>query len=139
MSGGSFVNCVRNKDNLSYNGARAARGRPERSKKCDACRGNETLGHILQTCPRTHQPRNDRHDRVNKYLTATLGKTGYTTRVEPAIPTPAGVRYPDLIAWKGDKCVVIDTTIVADNFDPDGAHERKVVYYDKPAIRFNKI
>ena len=135
MSGGSFVNCVRNKGNLSYTGARAARGRPERSKKCDACRGNETLGHILQTCPRTHQPRNDRHDRVNKYLTATLGKTGYTTRVEPAIPTPAGVRYPDLIAWKGDKCVVIDTTIVADNFDPDGAHERKVVYYDKPAIR----
>ena len=135
MSGGSFVNCVRNKGNLSYTGARAARGRPERSKRYDACRGNDTLGHILQTCPRTHQPRNDRHDRVNQYLTATLGKTGYTTRVEPAIPTPAGLRYPDLIAWKADKCVVIDTTIVADNFDPDGAHERKVVYYDKPAIR----
>ena len=89
----------------------------------------DTLGSTVQDLQR------DRHDRVNKYLTATLGKTGYTTRVEPATPTPAGVRYPDLIAWKGDNCVVIDTTIVADNFDPDGAHERKVVYYDKPAIR----
>ena len=61
--------------------------------------------------------------------------SGFTTRVEPAIPTPAGVRYPDLVAWKGDKCVVIDTTIVADNYDPDDAHERKVVYYDQPAIK----
>ena len=135
MSGSGFVNCVRIKGNLPYTKARAARGRPERSVKCDACRGHETLGHILQTCPRTHQPRNDRHDRVNKYLTSTLGKLGFTTRVEPAIATPAGVRYPDLIVWKGDTCAVIDTTIVADNFDPDDAHERKVVYYDTPAIR----
>ena len=53
--------------------------------------------------------------------------SGFTTRVEPAIPTPAGVRYPDLVAWKGDKCVVIDTTIVADNYDPDDAHDQNLV------------
>ena len=78
MSGSGFVNCVHIKGNLSYTGARAARDRPERSVKCDACRGNETLSHILQTCPWTHQPQNDRYDRVNKYLTATLGKLGFT-------------------------------------------------------------
>jgi hypothetical protein len=64
-----------------------------------------------------------------------MGKLGFTTRVDPAIPTPEGVRYPDLVVWRGDLCVVIGTTIVADNHDPDGALERKVVYYDQPAIR----
>ena len=135
LTGRGFVNCVRLKGNLSHTRARAARGRPDRSVLCDACRSHETLSHILQTCPRTNQPRNDRHDKVNKYLNATMGKLGFTTRVEPAIPTPEGVRYPDLVVWRGDLCVVIGTTIVADNHDPDGALERKVVYYDQPAIR----
>ena len=52
-----------------------------------------------------------------------------------AIPTPAGIRYPDLVIWKNGLCVVVDTTIVSNHKPPDDAHERKVIYYDQPAIR----
>ena len=38
-------------------------------------------------------------------------------------------------AWDEHKCVVIDMTIVADNFPTNDAHELKRIYYDKPAIR----
>ena len=135
LSGHSFINCVRLKCNLPYTKVRAARGRPDKPVDCDACRSRETLAHILQTCPRTHKPRVDRHDRVNKYLTEVVRKNGFTARVEPAIPTPAGIRYPDLVIWKNGLCVVVDTTIVSDHKPPDDAHERKVKYYDQPAIR----
>jgi len=135
MSGHSFVNCVRLKCNLPYTRARAARGRPDKPVACDACRSPETLAHILQSCPRTSKPRVDRHDRANKYLTEVVRRSGFATRVEPAIPTPAGIRYPDLVVWKDGLCVVVDTTIVADHKNPDDAHERKVRYYDQPAIR----
>ena len=135
LSGHNFINCVRLKCNLPYTKARAARGRPDKPVECDACHSRETLAHILQTCPRTHKPRVDRHDRVNKYLTEVVRKNGFTTRVEPAIPTPAGIRYPDLVIWKNGLCVVVDTTIVSDHKPPDDAHERKVKYYDQPAIR----
>ena len=135
MSGHGFVNCVRLKCNLPYTKARAAHGRPDKPIACDACRCRETLAQILQTCPRTHQPRVNRHDRVNKYLAEVLKRKGFSTRLEPAIPTRAGIRYPDLVIWKDGTCVVVDTTIVSDHKLPDDARERKVVYYDQPAIR----
>ncbi|MEG7524136.1 MAG: hypothetical protein M3H12_13710, partial [Chromatiales bacterium] len=72
---------------------------------------------------------------MNKYLTGILIKKGFTTKVEPAIPTPAGIRYPDIIAWKGNLCAVVDTTIIADNFSTNDAHTRKATYYDQPSIR----
>ena len=64
-----------------------------------------------------------------------MRNNGFSTRVEPAIPTPAGLRYPDLIAFKGSTCVVIDTAIIGDTFDLDAAHGRKVAYHDVNAIR----
>ena len=127
MSGHSFINCVRLKGNLVYNASRAARGRPDASSLCDACNATETLAHVLQRCERTHEARVARHDSVGKYLISALHKRGYTTNEEPAIPTPAGMRYLDIVAWDGNKCVVVDTTIVADNFDSNDAHERMKV------------
>jgi len=49
--------------------------------------------------------------------------------------TPQGARYPDLVAWRDDRGVVIDTTVVPDNRNPDEAHARKVAYYDTAAVR----
>ncbi|RLJ22878.1 hypothetical protein DJ031_00040 [bacterium endosymbiont of Escarpia laminata] len=135
VSGRSYVNCVKIKGNLIHTALRASRGRPEASTRCDACRGVESLGHILQVCPRTHHTRCDRHDGINSYLKTVLGKKGYTTRVEPSIPTPAGIRRPDLVVWKDDKCGVIDVTIIADNHSLEDAHQRKTTYYNQPAIR----
>ena len=79
MTGSGYVNCIRVKGNLPYTRARAAQGRPDKPTLCDACNEVETLGHILQRCPCTHQPRLDRHNKVNKFLTQALGKLGYKT------------------------------------------------------------
>ena len=135
LTGHSFVNCDKLKGGLVYTALRASRGRPEASSRCDACKQAESVGHILQVCRRTHDDRVNRHDGVNKGLTAELTKSGYTTRVEPAIPTPAGMRYPELVAFNGGVCMVIDTTIIGDTFDLDLAHARKVQYYDRGIIR----
>ena len=112
MYGRSFINCVHMKGNLIHTTPRAFRGRPDASTRCDACTATESLGHILQVCRRTHDSRVERHDGVN----ALLRNRGFATAIESAIPTPAGMRYPDIVANKPDICVVIDTTIVADNF-----------------------
>ena len=72
---------------------------------------------------------------MNTLLDKKLINNGFSTHVEPAIPTPAGLRYPDLIAFKGGTCVVINTTIIGDTIDLDAAHGRKVAYYDVDAIR----
>ena len=135
LTGHSFINCVRVKGNLVHTALRASRGRPDASTKCDACNATESLAHILQMCERTHEVRVARHDKLSKYLISVLKSRGYNSNEEPAIPTPAGIRYPDIVAWNNDQCVVIDTTIVADCHDSDDAHTRKCVYYDKPAIR----
>ena len=120
---------------FSHTALRASRGRPQASTRCDACTATESLGHILQVCRRTHDSRVARHDGVNALLSGKLKAKGYATAIEPAIPTPAGMRYPDLVVSKPGVCVVIDTTIVADNFSLDEAHQRKVDYYNKLAIR----
>ena len=135
LTGHSFVNCVKLKGSLIYTALRASRGRPEASARCDACNQIESVGHILQMCGRTHGDRVNRHNAVNRKLTKELTKRGYQTRVEPPIPTPAGLRKPDLVAFKGGVCMVIDVTIICDTFDLDDAHARKVAYYNTGIIR----
>ena len=135
LTGSGYIGCIQLKGGLVYTALRASRGRPEASPLCNACRATESVGHILQHCPRTYEARNSLHDSVNKYLNETLIKRGFTTIVEPPIPTPAGLRYPDIVAFKGDTCAVVDTTIIGDTFDMDAAHVRKQKYYDTPAIR----
>lgn len=63
-----------------------------------------------------------------------LLKSSWSVLVEPAIPTPEGIRRPDIIVWNADKAYVIDVTIVADNADMYVAHELKVAYYNKPHV-----
>ena len=135
LTGHSFVNCVKLKGSLVYTALRASRGRPEASARCDAFNQIESVGHILQMCGRTHGDRMNRHNAVNKKLTKELTKRGYQTRVEPPITTPAGLRKPDLVAFKGGVCMAIDVTIIGDTFDLDLAHARKVEYYNTGIIR----
>ena len=95
----------------------------------------ETLAHIIQRCHLTHEARAARHDSISKYLISALQKRDYITNEEPAIPTPVGICSLDIVAWNENKCVVVDTTIDADNHDSNDAHDRKCIYYVKPAIR----
>lgn len=115
---------------------RSARGLPDASTACDACDRIEFLGHVLQVCPRTHASRVARHNRVVELAKRELCKKGWSCMVEPAIPIPAGIRRPDLLFHRpSGPAYVIDATIVADNADLTGAHQRKCAYYDTLDIR----
>lgn len=55
-----------------------------------------------------------RHNIVSDTLQNAAENKGWTTTAEPTIPTTAGIRRPDVVIWKGDQALVIDTTISAD-------------------------
>ena len=86
-------------------------------------------------CPRTHASRITRHDKIVDLVEQVLTPKGYTTCREPAIPTPAGIRKPDLVVSRGSAVTVLDVTVVADNADLALSHGRKCEYYDTPAVR----
>ena len=46
----------------------------------------------------------------------------------------SGIRYRDIIAWKGNTCEIIDTRVWADNFVISEAHSCKVAYYTNPSL-----
>lgn len=54
------------------------------------------------------------HDRVNQVFQEEIEKRGWTYMNEPPIPTPAGIRKPDIDIWKGACAKGIDTSIVSD-------------------------
>ena len=83
--------------NLVATALRSARGRPQTDIRCDCCGRPEALSHILQSCPRTHASRIARHDKIIDLVISCAEKIGYGICHEPAIPTPAGIRKPDLI------------------------------------------
>ena len=136
MSGANYIGAIQVRGNLMPTAARMARGRPERDFSCDACGRTETLGHVLQICPRTFGPRNKRHNAVLVRLTKMLKKRNWQVTVEPAIPTNAGLRRPDMIVWKDSAtCYVIDVTVVADHADLDKAYQSKVERYNTQCVR----
>ena len=77
-----------------------------------------------------------RHNKVVELIASNARKKGWDVLVEPVIPTPAGVRRPDLVIHGLRKTAfVIDATVVADNADLTDRHNGKCHYYDIPAIR----
>ena len=56
VRGGAFVNAIKIRCGLVATALRRSRGQgfPNYDKSCDCCGRTESLGHILQLCPRTH-------------------------------------------------------------------------------------
>ena len=133
LKGKDFVQGVKLRGNLLNTRVRAARGRQADDINCDLCgRRPETLGHIEQRCGVLQDARICRHDRLVSFAQAKLTAAGYQTIREPAIPTRAGTRLPDLIVWSSVKGAwVLDAQVVADAAAGDlhQAHLRKVDYY----------
>lgn len=139
MRGGDYVKAVKLRCGLLATRLRSSRGQPQPEIHCDLCfnRRIESLGHVLQQCPAVAGVRTARHNRLmDTYLTE-LQHKGYQVLREPAIPTPAGVRYPDIVCWRGDRSMVIDVQVVADAAagSLDASHRLKVERYNIPAIR----
>ena len=133
LCGASYIGALKVRGNLLYTAVRAARGRPGASVAYDACGRPESLGHILQVCPRTHASRISRHDRIVEIVKAAAAKVGWQCAREPAIPTTAGLCKCDLVFHHPDRITYVpDVTIVADHAVLEEAHQRKsrVLRYD---------
>ena len=135
LSGHAYVGAIKIRGNLVATALRSARGRPHTDIRCDCCGRPEALSHILQSCPRAHASRIARHDNIVDLVISNAERIGYSICREPAIPTPAGIRKPDLILVRDYDLTILDVTIVADNADLEQSHQDKQVYYDVPAIR----
>ena len=137
MRGGAYIKAIKIRGNLWVTRARASRGRGDGAPLCDAgCHARETLSHMLQSCSRTHDSRVQRHDRINLFLKERFEACGCQVLLEPNIPTPAGVKKPDLVVSTGQTAVVLDTTVIADVGVGcmSSAYDKKVEYYEKPQI-----
>ena len=130
----SYVAPIKVRGNHIGTAMRRSRGRPQASNRCNCCGRVESLGHILQVCPRTRASRIARHDKILDLVRQVLTQKGFVITPEPAIPTPAGTRRPDLVVARGSAVTVIDVTIVADNADMAQVHDSKCEYYDTPSI-----
>ena len=77
-----------------------------------------------------------RHDRLATLVLSAAAKAEWACVSEPAIPTTACLRRPDLIFHYSDRSTyLLDVTMVADNALFPDTHMRKVLYYDVPEIR----
>ena len=140
MRGRAFVMAVKVRGALLHTRLRASRAHQQPENiMCEKCTGlrPESLGHILQVCPTAQHERVKRHDRLLELYISTLQHHGYQVRREPAIPTVAGLRYPDIVCWRGNMALVVDVQVVADAAagSLDESHRRKCQYYDCDDVR----
>ena len=96
MSSANYIGAIHLRGNLMPTAARTARYCEEGNRSCDSCRRTETLGHILKFYCRTFSVRINRHNAILARLVKKLITSGWCALEEPAIPTPAGVRRPDI-------------------------------------------
>lgn len=137
LRGASFVRAVHVLGGLLPTAARCHRGDREGRTRCEAgCRRPETLAHISQVCPRTADARIHRHDKLVNFVAARLQEIGHRVLVEPAIPTSAGVRRPDLVVVNSaaKQTTIVDAQVVSDATSLDEAHRRKRANYEQSDI-----
>ena len=130
-----FLQCTEVGAAVLYNRLRSAKRNPLANTTCDAGYEDvESLGHIVQNCPRTNGPLHARHDAIVRMLEARLKEKGYTTKLEPRIPTVLGTRIPDLCAWSKSEYIVCDVAVIKDTLGLDRIHKFKLNNYNKPDI-----
>ena len=138
MKGSTYIDCLKTRLGVINTKLRASRGRPEATTTCDlVCGRIESLGHILQSCPRLAPERTKRHDSTLALLIKMLAKKNLKVIREPTIRTAAGARKPDVIVWDGARSVMLDVQIVSDSAcGPilDRAHALKSTYYNTTDI-----
>lgn len=103
-----------------------------------SCAGTrESLYHVLQRCPVTHYERINRHDNINKTIRNSITKTGIKCEEAPRLTVNANRYVPDLIAVKGDKAYIIETTVVYETKPAsiENAYKIKKDKYDTPEIK----
>ena len=135
LSRSLFVKVLELKSNLLRTMGRSKRGQPSHHAYCECCRNvYESLGNILQVCPRTHGSRVVRYHKVLNQANTMLkdlaakGKLGAIEVMrEPRIPTREGIGEPHLVVRSPGKVYVVDAQVVSDNVSLNEVHGNKTV------------
>ncbi len=129
LSGGDFIKAINVRCAGLATKAKLARHNGT-SNRCSSCADAvANLGHLLQVCPRTHGARIKRHDQVEHRLVTALNRAKYRTKTNNRFQTQDGLLKPDIIAWRDDRILVVDPTIVADNANMSGCALNKTLKY----------
>lgn len=136
MKGQEFIRAIHVRAACLKTPLRAARGRAGNpNRTCRVCPDKLcSLGHILQVCSTTHGLRIGRHDSLCKWIAGAVRARGWTVHVEPRVPCGRTFLKPDLICVRGSRVVIIDPTIVADNFDMLTAYSDKHQKYSNESV-----
>ena len=136
LTGASYIHAIQIRAGTVATKLRAARGRPDANRRYYTCWRTESIGHVLQVCPRTWGHRIMRHDTVMEKFLQQMEIRGWLVVRAPTIPVKdASPQKPDGVIYKDNICWVIDATIVADNANLTDAYNDKCQKYDTKAIR----
>ena len=134
MTGSTSIDVTKIRGNLMSTKGRIQRWHSGQDASCEACGRRETLGHILQVCPRSWGVRIKRHDKVVDLTETLLKRKGFSSPKEPIIKTRAGMKKPDLAIWKEGKAWDLDGLVCSDNADLDAQFQDKVQKYELPEV-----
>lgn len=134
MKGRTYIRAIQMRTNTIPTRVSTTRGRNS-NKLCRRCGlADETLIHILQTCPLTQGMRCRRHNNVCHKVSEKLRSKGFQVYSEQGLPSPGlqtNISRPDIIAVQGDKALVLDVTCVFESNSNSfqDAYRRKVNRY----------
>jgi hypothetical protein len=134
LKGNTYIRSIQMRTNTIPTRVSTSRGR-DSIKTCRRCGlADETLIHILQTCPITHGMRCQRHNNVCRKVAEKLRSKGFQVFSEQGIPSPGlqtNISRPDLIAKRDDEILVLDVTCVYETskHSLQDAYRRKVDRY----------
>lgn len=135
LKGKEYIRAIQVRAGSLATPARLTRVFPERTGLCEVCHSPGTLGHISQSCPRSHGLRVKRHDNLVDFFSGRLRQLGFSVLQEPRIGVGNSFLKPDLVAIKDGTAHVLDAQVVADQVSMGHAHNRKVGKYDIPPVR----
>ena len=115
IRGSTYIKAIQMRTNTTPTLVSTSRGR-NTTKTCRRCGlADETLVHVLQTCPKTQGMRCRRHNNVCRQVSEKLRSKGFQVFSEQGLPSPGlqtDISRPDLIAIRDEKALVLDVTCV---------------------------
>ena len=136
MHGSSFVHSIHLRINQLPTREQTTRGGCPGEWKYRGCSNYvETLSHILQKCPCTHDPRIQRHDLIARLIAERCQERGWQVSWGPRIHTTTGIKKPNLIIHNQHKIAVMDITITWDFPEPLGnSYQDKLDNYNTEPV-----
>ncbi|CAG0923612.1 unnamed protein product [Notodromas monacha] len=90
LPGSKFIQAIKVRGNLIATGERMTRGRGPPPRCPEGCNATDSLGHILQSCSRSHDIRCKRHDMLRTKLSKMLREQGHYVFEEHTFATNVG-------------------------------------------------